>query len=101
MKQGTTLNTYPTVVLGTGDMEFQALALGKEFLLCHCNHCEQNQLSFGNGASEPLTLKKLADAAEVHRANVKVCILRQKKIIPKGYKGVKSDPLFSIPTHLW
>eukprot|EP00957_Ditylum_brightwellii_P068339 5187751-Ditylum_brightwellii.AAC.1 len=62
----TTLETYPVAVLDIGDMEWQAFALDKEnFSSCHCNHCQQKQILFGNGASEPWSLQKLQKAAGI------------------------------------
>jgi len=96
------LSIGPVVVLGIGDMEWQSLALGKEnFSSCHCNHCQQSQENFSKGIGEVWTLQTIKDAAKIHCDNLAYRIGRGLKTAPAGHKGVRSDPLFSIPMHLW
>ena len=45
-----TLEMYPVVVLGGGDTEWVACALGKENMAgAHCNHCRRSKVDFHLG----------------------------------------------------
>jgi hypothetical protein len=98
--QTTTLNCFPLVILGGGDTEWVACALGKENMAGqHCNHCRRSQKDFAEGLGEPWTLETLKVAAAKFRDEI---LPRSAHLStqPAGYLGVKHPPLFPIPVHL-
>jgi hypothetical protein len=99
--QMSTLKVFPIVVLGGGDTEWVACALGKENMAGqHCNHCKRSQKDFGKGLGVPWSIKTLIKAADKFRDEIlpRAAHLAAK---PAGYMGVKHPPMFPIPVHLW
>jgi hypothetical protein len=55
----TTVQLYPIILLGGGNMEWVSCAIGKESMAVqHCNHCKPSQKDFVKGLGEPWTIKK-------------------------------------------
>jgi hypothetical protein len=96
-----TLEMYPFVVLGGGDTEWVACALGKENMAgAHCNHCSRSKKDFHLGRGEPWTLTSLSQTARTFREEI-IPAAAGRKNAPTGYKGVKHPSMFCIPVHLW
>jgi hypothetical protein len=55
-----TLEMFPVVVLGGGDTEWVACALGKESMAgAHCNHCQRSKKDFHLGRDKPWMLASI------------------------------------------
>jgi hypothetical protein len=92
---------YPFVVLGGGDTEWVACALGKENMAgAHCNHCRRSKKDFHLGRGELWTLKSLAATASIFREDMLPAAANRKNK-PTGFNGVKHPSMFCIPVHLW
>jgi hypothetical protein len=96
-----TLEMYPFVVLGGGDTEWVACALGKENMAgAHCNHCRRSKKDFHLGRGELWTLASIAATARTFRDEILPAAAGRKNK-PTGYNGVKHPSMFCIPCHLW
>jgi hypothetical protein len=97
----TTLEMYPVVVLGGGDTEWVACALGKENMAgAHCNHCRRSKVDFHLGRGELWQLESIASTAKTFQEVVLPNAVNRKNA-PAGLHGVKFPSMFSIPVHLW
>ena len=64
----TKVNLYPIILLGGGDTEWVACAIGKENMAGqHCNHCQRSQKDFIQGPGEPWTNDKIKVAADYYQ----------------------------------
>jgi hypothetical protein len=96
-----TIEMYPIVVLGSGDTEWVACALGKEGMAgAHCNHCNRSTGNFHLGRGDPWTLESIAAMAR-HFRDVILPRAARRKNAPAGHQGVKHPSMFGIPVHLW
>jgi hypothetical protein len=92
---------YPIVLLGGGDTEWVACALGKENMTgAHCNHCWRSKKDFHLGRGELWTLALLAAMARTFRDEILPAATGRKNK-PTGNNGVKHPSMFFIPVHLW
>jgi hypothetical protein len=97
----TTVQLYPIILLGGGDIEWISCAIGKENIAGqHCNHCQRSQKDFAQGLGKPWTIQKIKNAAD-HYQNQLQPAAAHLPIKPGGYLGVKNHPMYSIPIHLW
>jgi hypothetical protein len=96
-----TLEMYPFVLLGGGDTEWVACALGKENMAgAHCNHCRRSKKDFHLGRGELWMLATIAATAKTFQeAILPAAVSRKNK--PTGHNGVKYPSMFCIPVHLW
>ncbi len=92
---------FRVVVVGGGDTEWVACALGKENMAgAHCNHCQRSKKDFHLGRGEPWTLASIAAMSQTFRDEILPAAVGRKSK-PTGYKGVKHPSMFCIPVHLW
>jgi hypothetical protein len=97
----TNVNLYPIIILGGGDTEWVACAIGKENMAGqHCNHCQRSQKDFVQGLGEPWTIEKIKVAADYYN-NILLPAAAHLKTKPSGHMGVKHHPMYPIPIHLW
>jgi len=93
---------FPVVVLGGGDTEWVACALGKENMAgAHCNHCRRSKNDFHLRRAEPWTLELIAVMAQKFQNEILPAAAAGRKNKPTGYNGVKYPSMFCIPVHLW
>ncbi len=89
----TKFRVLPLVVLGSGDHEWQAIAVGKEnYSSKWCTYCDRRCGHLGEGRGEPWTLQRLKDT---HDKSVR------ENRTGVATVGVKGHPPFPIPVHLW
>ena len=92
---------YPMIVLGGGDTEWVACALGKENMAgAHCNQCRRSKNDFHLGRGEPWSLESIAKTARTFQEEI-LPNASLRKSPPAGLHGVKFPSMFSIPVHLW
>jgi hypothetical protein len=97
----TTLEMFPVVVLGGGDTEWVACAIGKENMAgAHCNHCRRSKVDFHLGRGELWTLKSIEATARIFQDEI-LPNAANRKTQPAGLHGVKYPSMFCIPVHLW
>jgi hypothetical protein len=92
---------FPIILLGGGDTEWVACAIGKENMAGqHCNHCQRSQKDFIQGLGEPWTIETIKVAADYYQ-NILLPAAARLKTKPSGHLGVKYHPMYPIPIHLW
>jgi hypothetical protein len=89
-----TLEMFPVVVLGGGDTQWVACALGKENMAsAHCNHCWRSKKDFHLGRGELWKLSSLAATAQTFREVILPAVAGRKQK-PTGHNGVKHPSMF-------
>jgi hypothetical protein len=75
------LEMLPLVVLGGGDTEWVACALGKENMAgAHCNHCRRSKKDFHLGRGEPLTMESIATMSQTFRGEILTAAAGRQKM---------------------
>jgi hypothetical protein len=88
------------VVLGRGDTEWVACALGKDNMVgAHCNHCRRSNKDFHLVRGELWTLESIATMSQTFRDEILPAAAGRKNKPNTGYNGVKHPSTFAI--HLW
>jgi hypothetical protein len=95
------LQMFPVVVLGGGNTEWVACAIGKENMAgAHCNHCRRSKVDFHLGRGVLWTLNSIEATARIFQDEI-LPSAENRKTQPAGLHGVKHPSMFSIPVHLW